>query len=117
MNGVAFVLLRSCDYLNIRHWVNLPSSSSPVVCTARICVLCRVCVLRIECHPTANFAPVVTNLLSQSFRRPIGSCLSHDCWQSWRTLHYHALRRSRVCRAHDQFTRTISVRHVQLATL
>ena len=56
--------LGSGDNLNIRDRMNLPGGRSPVVCTARICILRGICVLRVKGHPTVNFDPLVKNLLA-----------------------------------------------------
>jgi hypothetical protein len=58
------LLLWSRDNLNTRDRMHLPSGRSPVVCTTRIRILRRICVLRVKGHPTPNRDPLVKNLLA-----------------------------------------------------
>src|SRR5947207_13324368 len=85
-------LLLSGRSLYVSDWMNFPGGGSPVTSPTRIGVFSSICVLRVEGQPTTHLDPLVSKLLAQGFRCPIGSAGPHDRSQARRHLQHTPLR-------------------------
>ena len=97
--------------------MNFPGGGSPVTSPTRIGVFSSICVLRVEGQPTTHLDPLVSKLLAQGFRCPIGSAGPHDRSQARRHLHHNTLRHCSVGLMQDQLDVTVRMHGICLATV